>query len=208
MEEIWKDIYFIENGVIWDYRGLYQVSNLGRIKSLKRTYYSGTNNKVKKTKEETISKQTIRSGYLIARFCKDGKTKNFQSHRLVAHMFIDGYFDGAEVDHIDTNTLNNRADNLRWVTRKENQNNDLTRKHNSETRKGKYCGERNPNSKCVIQKDLNENIVKIWRCAKEICNEYNWNYNTFYAHLSGNLKCKNPHEYKGFIWIFYNDNDK
>ena len=50
MEEIWKDIYFIENGVIWDYRGLYQVSNLGRIKSLKRTYYSGTNNKVKKNK--------------------------------------------------------------------------------------------------------------------------------------------------------------
>ena len=43
---------------------------------------------------------------------------------------------------------------------------------------------------------------------KKICNEYNWNYNTFYAHLSGNLKCKNPHEYKGFIWIFYNDNDK
>ena len=35
MEEIWKDIYFIENGVEWDYRGLYQVSNLGKIKSLK-----------------------------------------------------------------------------------------------------------------------------------------------------------------------------
>ena len=37
MDEIWKDIYFIDNGIEYDYRGLYQVSNLGRIKSLKRT---------------------------------------------------------------------------------------------------------------------------------------------------------------------------
>ena len=37
MEEIWKDIYFTENGVEWDYRGLYQVSNLGRVKSYKHT---------------------------------------------------------------------------------------------------------------------------------------------------------------------------
>lgn len=36
MQENWKDIYFIDNGIIYDYRGLYQISNFGRVKSLKR----------------------------------------------------------------------------------------------------------------------------------------------------------------------------
>ena len=35
-EEVWKDIYFIENGVTWDFRGVYQISNFGRVKSLER----------------------------------------------------------------------------------------------------------------------------------------------------------------------------
>lgn len=46
------------------------------------------------------------------------------------------YFEGAEIDHIDTDRLNNRPSNLRWVTRKENANNPLTRLHNSESKKG------------------------------------------------------------------------
>lgn len=59
-------------------------------------------------------------------------------HRVVAELFI-GPKPGPkyEIDHIDTNKLNNHVDNLRWVTRKENLNNPKTRQHNSEAQKGK-----------------------------------------------------------------------
>ena len=204
MEEIWKDICFTENGIAWAYRGLYQVSNLGNIKSLARIYYSGANNNTMKCVEEHLVKQGIRSGYMNIRLSKNGKEKSFQVHRLVAHMFVDGYFDGAEVDHINTNPIDNHSENLRWVTRKENQNNPLTRNKNSETKKNQHKGKNNPTAKQVAQYDLNGNLIKVWDYAKEITNTYNWNYNTFYAHLSGNLKCKNPYEYKGFVWKYFN----
>lgn len=51
------------------------------------------------------------------------------------------YFEGAEIDHIDTDPLNNHPSNLRWVTRKGNQNNPLTRKHRSEVMSGKKQSE-------------------------------------------------------------------
>ena len=44
------------------------------------------------------------------------------------------YFDGAEIDHKDTDRLNNQPSNLRWVTRKQNLNNPLTKRHNSQVR--------------------------------------------------------------------------
>ena len=177
------------------YENLYAISDKGDVYSFRSHKY--------------LKPHPNHKGYLMVDLYDGfgGREKGI-IHRMVAKAFIPNPDNKPEVDHIDTNRQNNNVYNLRWVTRKENQNNDLTRKHNSDTRKGKYYGEKNPNSKHVIQKDLNENIIKIWGCAKEICNEYNWNYNTFYAHLGGNLKCKNPHEYKGFIWIFYNDNDK
>ena len=121
MEEIWKDIYFWRDCVKYDYRGLYQVSNYGRIKSLK----------YKRSKKEKILKICInnKTGYSIVNL----QQKTFHVHTLVAHMFLaDTYFNGAEVDHIDTNRMNNHVNNLRWCTRKENCNNELTKKHYSE----------------------------------------------------------------------------
>lgn len=56
----------------------------------------------------------------------------FYIHRAVAELFIPNPENKPQVDHIDTNIHNNRFDNLRWVTHKENCNNPLTRKHNSE----------------------------------------------------------------------------
>lgn len=51
---------------------------------------------------------------------KDGKYYTFMIHRLVALHFVPGYFDGAVTNHIDGNNRNNRADNLEWITQKEN----------------------------------------------------------------------------------------
>lgn len=126
MEEKWKDIYFIENGIEYDYKGLYQISNFGRIKSLERIDESG-NKRKEKILKPTIQKrhQYNKNSVLVERveLSKNKIKKRFYIHRLVAHMFLsETYFDGAEINHKDENTLNNKIDNLEWCTTKYNVN--------------------------------------------------------------------------------------
>ena len=79
MDEIWKDIYFVDNGIEYDYRGLYQVSNFGRIKSLNYRH----------TGKEGILKGKKNSwGYLQVILWKDGSRKSYYVHRLVAQAFL------------------------------------------------------------------------------------------------------------------------
>lgn len=93
---------------------------------------------------------------------KDGKGKHYQAARWIAltypELVQNKYFDGAEIDHIDTNRLNNHPSNLRWVTPKENCNNPLTRIHRSDVRKGKQLN-RPDQSKGVIKLSLNNKII-------------------------------------------------
>jgi hypothetical protein len=101
MQEQWRDIK--------GYEGLYQVSNLGRVKSMKRTTTKGG-----------ILKHDIVTGYLRVSLCKNNIRKNYLIHRLVAENFI-GYRDSPmQINHKDFNRQNNRPENLEWVTRKEN----------------------------------------------------------------------------------------
>lgn len=111
MEEIWKDI---EN-----YEGLYQVSNLGRIRSLDHYASNGVTNILYKGK---IIKQWFdsKNNYLLVTFCKNNKHKNFLVHRLVANAFICNINKKREVNHIDGDKTNNNVNNLEWVTSKEN----------------------------------------------------------------------------------------
>lgn len=124
--EIWKDIAGFE--------GLYQVSNLGQVKALERLV---TNNGGSQHKHEKILKQnrTVNARCVVV-LCKDGKTYSWMVHRLVADAFIPNPENKPVVDHIDTNPFNNKVENLRWVTQKENCNNPLTKKHNSEAKMG------------------------------------------------------------------------
>ena len=109
MKEIWRDIE--------GYECLYQVSNLGRIKSLK--FWSNVHKKY--YEKETILKNKInKHGYEFVGLHKHNKTKNFSVHRLVAEAFIDNPKMYKEVNHIDGNKLNNNVENLEFTTRSEN----------------------------------------------------------------------------------------
>ena len=109
--EIWKPI----NG----YEGLYEVSNLGRVKSLARIHIM-PNGAVMKHSEKILVAVDDGKGYLRLHLSKDGKVKSFRVHRLVAQAFIQNSNDFPTVNHIDGNKKNNVMDNLEWCTQAEN----------------------------------------------------------------------------------------
>lgn len=109
MNEIWKDIV--------DYEGIYQVSNLGRVKSLSRLDSSGH-----KRKELILKPTPNNKGYYTVVLCVNAVHKTYQVHRLVANAFIELVDGKPFVNHIDENSTNNSVSNLEWVTSKENAN--------------------------------------------------------------------------------------
>lgn len=163
MKEIWKDIP--------DYDG-YQISNLGRLKSLKRNITMKCNK---------------RGDYnSIGLYNKDGY-KRFNIHRLVAQVFIPNPDNLPCVNHIDGNKLNNCVDNLEWCTHSENSkhayNNNLLK---SETLF---------KSKKLNQYDLNGNFIKTWNSQKEAREVYG-KIHASECH-NGTLKSS-----KGYIWRY------
>ena len=104
-KEIWKDIQ--------GYEGKYQVSNLGRVKSL-NYHRSG---------KERILKYLINTrGYLTTMLYKNGIGKNVRINRLVAQAFIENPENLPEVNHIDEDKTNNRVGNLEWCSHEYNTN--------------------------------------------------------------------------------------
>lgn len=97
-EEIWRDI---EN-----YKGLYQISNLGRVKSLKDNRG--------KYREKILKLQKSEKNYLFVFLYKNGKPKKYWIHKLVANAFIPNPKNLYLVGYKDGNTLNNNVDNLEW----------------------------------------------------------------------------------------------
>lgn len=108
MEEIWKPVVGYEN--------LYDVSNIGRVKSLERILTDG------RIWKERILKPEINHDYLRVRLC-DGKYKKHKRiHILVAQAFIPNPDNLPEVNHKDENKQNNYINNLEWCTSEYNSN--------------------------------------------------------------------------------------
>lgn len=107
MEEVWKPIE--------GYEGLYEVSNLGRVRSL--LFH---NNQTTFSRLKLLSTTDNGHGYLIVGL-RDGKhRKNHYVHRLVAQAFIPNPRNLPNIDHIDHDRSNNAVENLQWITQKDN----------------------------------------------------------------------------------------
>lgn len=149
MKEIWKEVK--------EYEGKYEVSNLGRVKSLNR--YVEYNERGHFIKECILTLVDNGSGYFWVNLNKDNKGKQFYIHRLVAQAFI-GDIEGLTINHLDFNKSNNTVDNLEIVTMKENN------KYSYDA--GRY---NNTTGKGIIVIYLNgiESIYKsISHCSREI----------------------------------------
>lgn len=183
MEE-WRDII--------DYEGLYQVSNLGRVRSLDRVVkhnYGGTAVKKGKVLKPKISHKTRCQVGLCGH---NGERWYPLVSRLVYQTFTGPIPEGMQVNHIDENPLNNRVDNLNLMTPKENTNwgtgIERRRKSCSETMKGRYKYSKNPNAKAVVQYDKNGNVIKEFDCLKTAAEYYGITYCAIWRHINGKTK--------------------
>ena len=131
--EIWKDIE--------GYEGLYQVSNKGRVKSLK---YG---------KERILRPGIDRDGYYKIMLYNDSARKTFRLHRLVAEAFIPNLDNKPEVNHKDENKKNNCVENLEWIRHIDNCN----------------YGTRNKRlSRKLLQYSKDGEFIKEWQSAVEV----------------------------------------
>ena len=179
--EIWKPVR--------NYEGLYEVSNLGRVRSLERKVWnSGKGCYV--TVPERILKAGKAKGYLRVRLYKEGKVKNYYVHRLVGQEFLENPMGYTELNHLDEDKENNRADNLEFCSKSYNINygtrNKRVAEKVSEKLKGKKHSEEHnkkvseklkgrkqteehikKRSKPVFSVNKESGLIMWWKSAKE-----------------------------------------
>lgn len=190
MEEIWKDIEGYEN--------LYQVSNMGNVKSLERYELTNGRVKIRKRKEKILKPHPNGEGYPCVVLSKNSNQKTHRVHRLVAQAFIPNIDNKPCVDHINRNKLDNRVENLRWVTNQENMNNPLTLLHLKDVNK-----ENNKHrQRMVVQLSKKNDFIKLWESTREASRK------TQIDNKSICWVCSNKPKYKtagGYKWQYVED---
>lgn len=164
MEEIWKPVL--------EYISLYEVSNLGRVRSLKFG------------KVVILKPFKTKKGYLCVCLCKNGNVKWFRVHRLVWEAFNGAIPEGMHVNHINEDKTDNRLENLNLMTPKDNIN----------------CGtgiqrRATKQSQSVLQLTPDGKLVKEWNSMSD-ADKYGYNHSRIAACCNGKQKT-----HKGFLWV-------
>lgn len=184
MQEIWKDIE--------GYEGLYQVSNLGNVKSLnyKRMGFS-----------RLLTPKCNNDGRLWVELRKNGKGKAFLIHRLVGTCFIPNPHGLPQINHIDENPKNNTVENLEWCTQEYNikyyyERHPYTERSQNINYSDKY-GKRIDLRVNQFTKD--GKFVKRWENSRQIKSKNGW------SDWSISECCRNKRKTAyGFIWQYAN----
>lgn len=177
-EEVWKDIE--------GYEGLYQVSNLGRVRSLDR-YVPHKKQGRKFCKGTLMATHINNAGYATVNLSKDCKYKSHDIHRLVAIAFVPNPNSLPQVNHKDEDKTNNTAGNLEWMTASENNMYGTKR----ERHKKKI-------QKKVVQYDLQGNKIKEWESATDAEKAISGKFTGAISHcINGKTKTA-----FGYVWKF------
>ncbi len=180
MEEEWKDIS--------GYEGLYQVSNLGNVKSL---------NFGRLGRPQNLKIGEHHTGYRIVVLAKNKVRKTKLVHVLVASAFIPNPENKPCVNHIDGNKSNNFIGNLEWVTRSENTQHAIRTGLRADSNMWGKTGKLNHLSKSVNQITKDGHLVKTWPCISDAARGLSCEPCTIVNCLQGRLK-----SCKGYIWEY------
>lgn len=156
------------------YGGLYQVSDQGRVRSLKFG------------KELILKSARDKGGYLMVAICKNGEQKTYRIHRLVAQTFIPNPDNLPEVNHKDEDKTNNSVQNLEWCSSKYNVNFGTRTRRMSEKR-----------SKPVLQYTKSGEFVKEWKSATDVQRNLGFAKQHISDCCTGRYKSAN-----GYIWKY------
>lgn len=175
--EVWKDVE--------GYEGLYQVSNMGRVKSTH--YYHGTYERILKSGKDQY-------GYSLVNLFKYKKGKMHKVHRLVAQAFLDNPDNLSEVNHKDENPSNNCVDNLEWCTHKYNINYGTCIQRMVKKKRGAYNTKK---SKIVYQYTMNGEFVANYPSVSEIERQFGYGQGNISRCCLGKRKTA-----YGYIWRY------
>lgn len=193
--EEWRDIL--------GYEGYFQVSNLSRIKSLRRfANRKGSGNFLV---EEKIRKQMVGStGYWVVGLRINGKTKNLKVHRLLCQAFILNPNKFPQVNHKNSIRTDNTLSNLEWCNNSMN----TIHAYRSNRRVGVWIGkkyEQNHLSKPITQMDASGGIIKKWASAQEAQDKLGFKVSGISGCANGRYGKKT---YRGFLWSFTDEKTK
>ena len=187
--EIWKDI---EN-----YEGKYQVSNLGRVRSLERDVFNYRGTLMHHMEEKILVQRIGKRGYAYVNLYLNGKAKTIKTHRLVAMAFLPNPENKPMVNHKDEVKTNNVVDNLEWCDNKYNANYGTRNERIIQNRRSYKLGNA-PKAKPVFCEELN----KTFDCAKRAEQELGIWGTSIIKVCKGKAKTTG-----GFHWKYANEND-
>lgn len=191
---MWKKVNLFEN---------YEVSTNGDVKSL---------NYARSGEARLMKPQKSVNGYLIVRLSKNGKSYPKTVHRLVAEAFIPNPDNLRDVDHINGDRTDNRVENLRWCSHKDNQGYDLCRQRMSESHTGKTLSDSHRNNiskankgkpkphfeKKINQYSLDGEFIQTWKSTMNIERELGFRHNNISDACKGKLKTAYGYKWKYF----------